>query len=148
MSSSHTIAKGCTMRPFGGDYTIPMKWRTAADLERLDKQYNKPITILYFGDFDDKGLEIPYNAIRDVYKWCDIDFDFEVCGITLDQVKKYNVPENFEKPGDYQWVGLNDAQAGEIITAAVKKYINLDIIEQRKKESEVLTQKMKTKLLN
>ena len=58
--------KYITLRPFGGDPSIPYKWQAAQELERASKYYNKPIVILYFGDYDKKGLSIPESALKDI----------------------------------------------------------------------------------
>ena len=110
--------KGLTLRPFRGDYTIEPKWNAAQSLARASEVYGKPVVILYFGDLDTKGKEIPYNAARDIVKWCPVEFEFIHVGLNDEQVYQYDVPENPEKPGEYQWEGLDDEPAAEIITGA------------------------------
>ena len=88
-----------TMVPFGGDYTISPKWITAKRLEKRYETYKKPIVILYFGDCDDKGNMIPYSALENIKEWCSVDFKFIRCGLTLEQAKRFNLPENPDRPG-------------------------------------------------
>ena len=104
-------------------------------VEQAVERFEKPIAILYFGDYDEKGLEIPFNATRDIEKWCNVDFEFHVMGLTLEQIHKYPLDENPDKPDQYQWEALRDENAGEIITNALEKFINFDIVEEVRKES-------------
>lgn len=50
---------------------------------------------------------------------------FEHCGLTAEQAREYGVPENPEKPGEFQWEALSDEAAREIITAAVSPFTSL-----------------------
>jgi hypothetical protein len=47
--------KHVTLRPMGGQPSIPYKWQIAKDLEAAARTYCKPIKILYFGDLDPAG---------------------------------------------------------------------------------------------
>lgn len=113
--------KNVTMVAFGGDASIPFKWEIAKRLESVFEAYGKPIKILYFGDCDTKGLLIPECALKDIRSWCNVDFEFSHCGLNKDQAKAYNVPENPNKPGEYQWEALTDKQARELILGGLKK---------------------------
>lgn len=118
--------KHINLRPMGGQPSIPYKWDAAKNLEDVAEKYTKPIAILYFGDLDNAGMNISNTVEFDIGKWCTAQFDFVRCGLTIAQAKKYNVPENPEKPGQYQWEALDDRGAKEIITSAVNKYISHD----------------------
>lgn len=135
-----------TLRPFKGDISIPIKWEIAKKLERYWKLYGKPIKILYFGDCDDKGKKIPWSAVNDIREWCSVDFDFEVCGLTLEQAKLYNLPENPEKPGEYQWEALPDQAAKEIIQATLNPLLNVDAIEAARQMEDHATAFFQTKM--
>ncbi len=108
--------KNVTLRPMGGQPSIPYKWKTAKDLERAARRYHHPIIILYFGDLDPAGETISETIERDVREWCNARFEFVRCGLTAEQVSLYNVPENIEHPGAYQWEALTDEGAREIMT--------------------------------
>lgn len=112
-----------TLRPMGGQPSIDYKYKTA---KALEEHADKEIIILYFGDLDTAGETISAVVERDVREWCDADFEFIHCGLTLDQARRYNVPENPEKPGEYQWEALPDAGASDIITAATHPYLRHD----------------------
>jgi hypothetical protein len=122
--------KHITLRPMGGQASIPYKWQIAKDLEKAAEQYQMPIVILYFGDLDPAGETIFEVVETDVRKWCTADFEVVHCGLTEDQVIKYNVPENDEKPGEYQWEALTDSAANEIITGAVNRFLRRDVLSE------------------
>jgi hypothetical protein len=129
-----------TLRPFRGDYTIPMKWATAKHLEGI-AEAGKKIMILYFGDADQKGEEIPLNALKDIRVWCDGDFEFVNCGLTVEQAKSLKLPENFERPGQWQWDALADAQARKIIEDSLAKHVDLDTLNEAIEKSDKDTKK-------
>jgi hypothetical protein len=108
-------APGITLVPFGGDYTINPKWETASRLSAMAAKHGKPVQVFYFGDYDPKGLQILDSALKDIRAWCGVDFVVQRVGLTLEQAVGMGVPENFEKPGEYQWEALTDAQAASLI---------------------------------
>jgi len=115
-----------TLRPLGGQPSIPYKWDAAKDIEAASARYGLPVTILYFGDLDTAGETIAQTVERDVRKWCDVDFNFVHCGLNAGQVQFYGVPENPEKPGDFQWEALTDDAARAIITSQTERYLRAD----------------------
>jgi hypothetical protein len=126
-------APGITLVPFGGDFTINPKWETARRLSAVAEKYGKPVQVFYFGDYDPKGLQILGSALKDIGAWCDVDFEIERVGLTLDQAVTMGVPENFEKPGQYQWEALTDAQAASLI-ARVTDLIDRQLWEEIERE--------------
>lgn len=118
------VPKPVTLVPFGGDPSIPYKWKIAKRLEKAHYKYLSPIKLLYFGDKDEKGTQIPESAITDIRNWCSVPFDFIICGLTEKQAKKYKLPENPNKLGQYQWEALTDTQARKIVTETIDKYID------------------------
>lgn len=130
--------------PFGGDPSIPYKWTIAKDIEEFSSKYDKPITILYYGDYDEKGLQILESAMDDIRNWCSVEFTIKRIGLTLEQAKKYNLPENPEKPNQYQWEALNDEQAKEIIETSIEKYQDKELRKKAYyKEQEIYKDLMK-----
>ena len=129
-----------TLRPMGGQPSIDYKWQTAKALEDAAEAYEVPIVILYFGDLDNAGELISEVIERDVRTWCEADFTFIRCGLTEAQVRRYGVPENFEKPGEYQWEALSDAGAREIITDNVLPYLRLDAFTEVERAERAATQ--------
>lgn len=132
--------------PFGGDPSIHLKWRVAKWIESEAKLHDKPIRVLYFGDYDLKGQQIGASAMKDVQAWCDVDFDVTNCGLTLDQAIEYQIPENPDKPNEYQWEALDDIGASEIIGDAISAYIDDDIIDEILEREKVLSKEFKNRL--
>jgi hypothetical protein len=95
-----------TLRPMSGQPSIPYKFEAAKGLEWAANRYGAAVVVLYFGDLDTGGEIIGDAVDRDTHKWCGVDYKFIRCGLTLEQVKKYSVPENPDKPGEYQWEAL------------------------------------------
>lgn len=138
---------GIRLVPFGGDPSIPFKYEVAQKLAHSIRYFGKPATVLYFGDRDKHGEDMYYTAIdgpKGNRKWCSEDFDTEWCGLSLDQCG--DVPENPEKPGDYQWEALTDQQAGDIITEAVSRYIDVDLVTKAATEAEEMADELEEKL--
>lgn len=106
---------GIDLYPFAGDASIPYKWSLAKEIEYS----NLPVVLIYFGDYDTKGLQIAKSAMRDISAWSDEPFDFKRGGLDADHIDRYGMPENPDKPGEYQWEALQDHQALEIIDEAL-----------------------------
>lgn len=118
----YTKDKFITLVPFHGDAGIHYKWKIAKRLEERHDVYHKPIIILYFGDCDKKGQMIPRSALKDITKWCSADFTFVHCGLTLEQTHRFNLSDNPERPGSYQWESLSEEQAESIIMDNLMQY--------------------------
>ena len=114
--------KHITLRPFGGDPSIFAKWQIAQELAGAFEEYGKPIVILYFGDLDPKGLQIPVSAVKDIREWTDAPFHFIRCGLNPGDEITYGIPENPDKPGTFQWEALSDEAAERIITGWTALY--------------------------
>jgi len=108
-------APGISLVPFGGDPSVDYKWRVAQHLSAKAEKYDTPVKVFYFGDRDEKGEMIDQSALEDIQDWCDVPFEFERVGLTLAQARRMGVPENPDKPGEYQWEALTDAQAESLI---------------------------------
>jgi len=122
--------RGINLRPFAGDPSIDYKYTIAKDLEKMKKLYEKSIIILYFGDYDKKGLSILENALAHIRKWCKYGFEVDRCGLNEGDGQRLGIPENPDKPGTYQWVALSDELAKDLITSSVRKYIDTTLIDQ------------------
>lgn len=135
-----------TLRPMGGQPSIPYKYETAKDLERYSRRYDLPIVILYFGDLDSGGEMIEQVTRDDVQKWCSVDFRFIRCGLNPIHPARYNIPENPEKPGDYQWEALDDAAARDLITTNVAEFVDDDAIYEAVQRDKVATTRIREAL--
>lgn len=126
--------------PFGGEISISMKWQMAKKLEEVNDKYGLPIIILYFGDLDPKGLEILQAALRDVKAWCKVPFNVERVGLTLEQVQQFHIPEQPNKPGNYQWEAVEEKDAAKLIMDSLNQYVKPVSVELLEKENTVKTQ--------
>lgn len=163
---THYTNENVPLLAFHGDVSIPEKWKAAKRLIDRWLELKVPVMVLYYGDLDPKGLEIPESARRDVLHFScrylhqkkraeyatdqaffdecmDIwvrDFGFERVGLNADQIDLYGVPENPERPGTYQWEGLDDS-AAEILILEVEQYLDLDAFDAvTEKEDDITSQ--------
>lgn len=118
-------SQNITLVPLGGDPSIPLKYSIAKRLSGIKND----AMVLYFGDCDDKGKSIAQVALEDVRKWCLRDFDLHYMGLTLEQARKYGVPESPFSPG-FQWEALLDADAAEIIESAIAEHVDADVVKR------------------
>jgi len=125
-----------TLRPFQGMPSIDYKWQAAKEIEQAASRYSTPVVVLYYGDFDAAGLVIPETSISDVRQWCKVPFDVERVALNAGDGERYGIPENFDKPGTYQWEALTDAAAGELITGAVRRYVDSAVIREVREEAQ------------
>jgi len=126
-----------SLYPFGGDPSLAYKFKIAQDIDQAHE--DKEIVLIYFGDFDPKGLQIYESAMEDISLWAGQPFEAIRAGLTLEQATGYNLPENFERPGAFQWEALEDAQAEEIITDALASYIDHEAAEQVEADEQLVT---------
>lgn len=119
---------------FGGDPSIHYKWSIAAFLEELESTWpDKELHVLYFGDYDDKGEEIPEWAIRDIRRWCNAHFEFTRVGINKEHIAQYGIEDSPNEPGKYQWEALDDTAAKELILGSIEELWDLDIVKKLKR---------------
>ena len=129
-----------TLRPFKGDPSLDFKWEICQHLEAVHDTYpDKSIVILYFGDLDPKGLQIPESAVSDVRSWAGVDFEYIRCGLNPGDEVRYNLHENPEKPGTYQWEALDDEQASRLLVSSVAQYIDFDAMAAIESQEDKIT---------
>jgi hypothetical protein len=131
--------------PMGGAASIPFKYELAQRIGVAADRYGKPVTVLYFGDEDEAGHVIQRTIEKDVRRWSPADFDLVWCGLTKEQARKYRIPISIEGKG-FQWEALSHKAAGEIITAAVEKYVDPGLTEEVKDEEEKFEDEWREKL--
>lgn len=110
--------------PSGGDASLPLKWEVAKKAESILQKYGKPTHFMFFGDCDQKDLDIYKAAFKDIVKWCHVPVTVERIGLTLEQAKTFNLPENPQRPKQFQWESLSDEQAASLIVPALEKYVH------------------------
>ena len=67
--------------------------------KRFEEVGDKPIIILYFGDLDPSGKDMPRD-IKERFQTLGIDIRVEEVALTRDDIEQYNLPRNPTKPGD------------------------------------------------
>jgi hypothetical protein len=137
---------GVTLRPFGGMPSIDYKHRAAKSLEADAGRYGLPVVILCFGDYDDAGQTIPETSVADIRKWCEVDFEFIRCGLNEGDGERFGIPENFEKPGQYQWEALPDDVARKLITSNVARFVDASMIDKCEAEGSAAGAKLRAYL--
>jgi hypothetical protein len=129
---------------FHGDISIPEKWRAAKRIGNWWYKNRKPVRIYYYGDYDPKGLVIPDSAWNDIRLWAmmtvrSLDdklpmteyvdaFHFERVGINQEHIDQFNIPENPERPGTYQWEALDDTSA-RVLIAQSEERLSMEAFE-------------------
>lgn len=128
--------------PFGGDPSIPAKWEVAKLLAERWDEYTLPVHVVYFGDYDSKGLSIEKAAKADILSWIELMGDVEPSwtrgGLSEDQVERYDLPLSIEGKG-YQWEALSDGQAQEIIAHSTSGLIDERAIEATEATEHAIT---------
>jgi hypothetical protein len=128
-------AKGVTLVPCGGLGSFSLFWESAGRINGMVDKYDKDPVILYFGDLDRWGHIIYESARKDMEELVYRPLEFLHVGLTEEQVEKYGIPENPEKPG-YQWEALDDHAAREIIEGAMEEYVDSAIVEAERARSD------------
>ena len=118
---------------YRGDPSIPHKWNIAQRCAELAETYELPVHVLYFGDLDKKGLQIPKSAMADIAEWCGdaVDLRFTRCGINPSHAERFNLSEKSLKPGTYEWESLAHDDAGTLIREALEQVVEVDAIEAK-----------------
>ena len=153
----YTAPYHVTLIPLGGDASIPLKNDIAELLAEFMYEAEKDgviapenyTTVLYFGDRDTKGDQIPESAREDIENFIHdhinlapgcMPYNWIRCGLNTDQATKLNLTKDPERKGKYQWEALTDPQAREIIETSLNKHIDLErIAEVGKREIKLAT---------
>jgi len=132
----------------GGGY---QSWSEIWDAKkRFESMEDKDIIILYFGDLDPSGKDMPRD-IRERFQILGIDVRVEEVALTRDDIERYNLPRNPTKPGDTRkrWYiekyGITygvelDALPPNIlkrkIIDAILEYCDSDLLEEKRELDE------------
>jgi len=142
-----------TLYPSRGDSSIPMKYEGVQRMIKLGAGRGWETTLVYFGDYDKKGLQIFDSLEEDVKYWCEhsgrlteVKIECIHAGLNKGQVEKYKIPEDPENPGKYQWEALTDEQAHEIINQGVQPFIKQAGYEKANEKSKELTIAVKERM--
>lgn len=74
-------------------------WSAYKEAAERFARINKPVTILYFGDFDPSGLDIE-RALQESIKFFGISPRIEKVALTMQDIKDYDLPPDFAKKTD------------------------------------------------
>jgi hypothetical protein len=121
---------GVSLWPFSGHASVSYLKRIASFINIVNELTGKPVMVLYFGDYDPAGEIIPETAFRHVRKWVNTPFSAYRVGLNLDQVERYGIEEDPDRPGKFQWEAVSAGAAEEIITGALDQVIDMDKIEE------------------
>lgn len=112
-----------------------------------------------------KGITIPLNALADIIPYF-LDMlgnrgiltveeirdiinngrteewlKFVRVGLNQEHIDKWHLPENPERPGEYQWEALGDEQAQTLIDDSIQQYWSASVIREIEEKEEVDTEK-------
>lgn len=140
-----TYTKGLSLVPCGGQPSIPLRYETAQYVKDQADNYGLPPVICYFGDLDTAGENIFNSFAEDMMQWGGVEVIH--CGLNEEQIQGFAdsgnpVPENPDKPGQYQWEALTDGQAREIIGMTIKEYFDDEKIAEARDMSDEITEKV------
>lgn len=124
----YTQGVSITLRPFQGMPSIDFKYQAAQELAEAADKYGLPVVVCYFGDYDEAGRVILETSMNDVRRWCQVEFAVDRVGLNAGDGQRLGIPENFEKPGVFQWEALPDEAARRLIFGAIDRYIDRDAV--------------------
>lgn len=116
-----------------GDASIPHKWAIAKRCESLANEYGLPVHILYFGDYDKKGLGIPESALGDIRSWVNetTELRYTRVGINPGHSRRFNLPKKQLSPDTYEWESLGSDDARTLIMEGLATVVDLVEINER-----------------
>ncbi len=116
-----------------GDASIPHKWNIAERCDKLARLHALPVHVLYFGDLDQKGLQIPRSAMNDIFEWANpnTEIEFTRVGINPGHEIRFNLPLKPEKPDTFEWESLESDDAGMLINEGLSGIVDLSLIQER-----------------
>ncbi len=116
-----TDAEGIDLAVCRGYPSLTFLWEASETLQELD---SKEIQILYFGDFDPTGEDIPRYVMETLREEFGIEATFERVAINRDQIDRYNIPPAPAKTTDSRYTAF-------VAEHGVAWQVELDAIEPR-----------------
>ncbi|MBA7500252.1 hypothetical protein ES704_03007 [subsurface metagenome] len=127
--------------------------------EELEKRNIEKVVILYFGDYDPSGKDIPRHVCERLREVFELDFEMNLVALTSEQIEKYNLPsvpaktsdtrtKNFlENYGDksVELDALDFRVLRDIIDNTISKYYDESIYEETQKEAQEIIKKIQEK---
>jgi len=132
------------LAPCRGYPSLSFLYKGARHFDQVPE--DKEILILYFGDFDMRGLDIERNITETLATLSYSNVEVHRCALTKDQIATYNLlpqPSKkldtmargwIESHGDVAWEldALEPNVLMEIIEDSIKEYFDLDIADKRR----------------
>jgi hypothetical protein len=128
----------------GGFDSITDKWQ----IVQLIRRAGVPFEILHVGDLDQHGESIFEVLSEDVPAFDEFqgNVTFTRIAVTPEQIRLYDLPEDFEKPGVIQAEALPPVILAEIADAAIRQRLDLDQLAATKRQSAQIRTDFETKL--
>jgi hypothetical protein len=117
----------------GGFDSITDKWK----IVQLVRAAGVPFEVLHVGDLDKPGESIFEVLREDVPAFDEYagNISFTRIAVTPEQVRLYDLPEDFEKPGVVQAEALPPDILARIVDAAIRERLDLDQLEVTRQRS-------------
>ena len=128
---------------------------------RVEDYEDKEIKILYFGDLDPSGKDMPRSLRTKQFRRLGINASVEEVALTRQDVERYNLPQNPTKPLDTrnEWYirqyGITyavelDALPPEVlrqkIRTAIENYVDIDILNRCKEADELVKEEWRNRI--
>lgn len=120
----------------GGFDSITDKWKVV----QLVRAAGAPFEVLHVGDLDRHGESIFEVLSEDVPAFDEWqgNVSFTRIAVTPEQIRLHDLPEDFEKPGVVQAEALPPDVLAQIVDAAIREWLNLDLIAETKRRSALI----------
>ena len=133
MLEDGTWELGVQIQPCGGDLTLYPLYMAA---QRFAPHIaaGRPAVVIYIGDWNPKGLQIPLTIERNLYERHDVKVEFIRVAVTAEQIDEHQLPAKHPgkiKPGDHlaiPWIKKHGALYVEVEAMAPQTLI--DIVQE------------------
>jgi hypothetical protein len=119
-----------SLYPCGGFASISFVHEAAGEINNRDD--DRPVTILYIGDFDPAGVLIDVALERELREHLDpnIELNFVRLGITPQQITAYDLPTKARKKTERRAPEIEHTVEAEAMPAAILRALLRDAIEE------------------
>jgi hypothetical protein len=128
----------------GGFDSVSDKWR----IVQLVRQAGVPFEVLHIGDLDQHGESIFEVLSEDVPAFDEHEgnISFSRIAVTPEQIARYNLPEDFDKPGIIQAEALPPDVLAAIVDAAIRERLDLELVDETRRRSAEIRADFESKL--
>lgn len=130
--SQYTRDLGVPLQPCGGDFSIHAT-HVASERFRLHEQAGRPCVVIYVGDFNPKGEQIPKTIARNMRGRHGVRATFRHVAITPEQIVEHDLPSEklVAKAGDKlapAWIEKYGKDARTVEVEAMHPQTLIDIV--------------------